>query len=219
MLDDKRWESPVFSSDVLTFREFAMREPFPLSTIQNAVLDFLRDRNDAVLCGAQAVNAYVTEPRMSQDIDLQSTRAAELAEELRQYLHAHFHIAVRTREVGGGRGYRLYQTRPEGSRHLVDLRPVSELPGAQRMAGVLVIEPAGLIASKVIAYEGRRGQPKSGTDWRDLAVLLLTFPELKRHPGPVSDILEASSASPPAMEFWQGLVAKEIRQASEEDDI
>ena len=92
MLDDKDWESPVFSSDVLTFHEFAMSEPLPLSTIQNAVLDFLRDRDDAVLCGAQAVNAYVTEPRMSQDVDLQSTRAAELAEELRQYLHAHFHI-------------------------------------------------------------------------------------------------------------------------------
>jgi hypothetical protein len=207
----------VFSSDVLTFREFAMHEPLPLSTIHNAVLDFLRDRDDAVLCGAQAVNAYVTEPRMSQEVDLQSTRAAELAEE--QYLHGHFHIAVRTRELSGGRGYRLYQTRPEGSRHLVDLRPVSELPGARRIEGVLVIEPAGLIASKVIAYEGRRGQPKSGTDWRDLAMLLLAFPELKRHPGPVSDILEASSASPPAMEFWQGLVAQEIRPPAEDDDI
>ena len=30
--------------------------------------------------GAQAVNAYVSEPRMSQDIDLLSTRAGELAE-------------------------------------------------------------------------------------------------------------------------------------------
>lgn len=89
-----------------------MREPLPLSTIQNAVLDFLRGRNDAVLCGAQAVNAYVAEPRMSQDVDLQSTRAAELAEELREHLHAQFHIAVRTPEAGGGRGYRVYQTRP-----------------------------------------------------------------------------------------------------------
>ena len=209
----------MFSSDVLSFREFAMRETLPLSTIQNAVLDFLRGRNDAVLCGAQAVNAYVGEPRMSQDVDLQSTRAAELAEELREHLHAHFHIAVPVHEVGGGRGYRLYQTRQEGSRHLVDLRPVSELPGATRIAGVLVIEPAGLIASKVIAYDGRRGQPKSGTDWRDLAMLLLAFPELQRHPGPVSDILEASRASPPAMDFWQSLVAKEIRKPAEDDDI
>ena len=111
----------------------------------------------------------------------------------------------------------MYQTRPEGSRHLVDLRPVSELPGARRIAGVLVIEPAGLIASKVIAYEGRRGQPKSGTDWRDVTMLLLVFPELKRHPGPVSDILLASSASPAAMEFWQSLVSQEIQQPAEDD--
>lgn len=60
-----------------------MREPLPLATIQDAVLQFLRGRDDAVLFGAQAVNAYVDEPRMSQDIDLYSTRAKQLAEELR----------------------------------------------------------------------------------------------------------------------------------------
>lgn len=37
-------------------------------------------------------------------------------------------------------------------------------------------------------------------------MLLLAFPEPKRHPGPVSDILEASSAPPPAMEFWQSRI-------------
>ena len=74
----------------------------------------------------------------------------------------------------------------------------------------------GLIASKVIAYEGRRGQPKSGTDWRDVTMLLL-FPALKRHLGPVSDILLASSASPAAMEFWQSLVSQEIQQPAEDD--
>ncbi len=207
------------SPDILTFQEFAMREPLPLATIQNAVLDFLRGREDAVLFGAQAVNAYVAEPRMSQDVDLQSNRAAELVEELRQHLHDRFHIAMRTREVSGGRGYRLYQARQEGSRHLVDVRAVTQLPAARRIAGVLVIEPAGLIASKVLAHQRRRGQPKSGTDWRDLAMLLLAFPELKRHPGPVSDILEANDAGPAAMEFWRGLVAQEICSPSEDDDI
>ncbi len=33
---------------------------------------------------------------MSQDIDLVSTRASELAEELREYLSERFHIAVRS---------------------------------------------------------------------------------------------------------------------------
>lgn len=206
----------MLNSDVLTFREFAMGEALPLSVLHNAVLEFLRGRDDAVLCGAQAVNAYVSEPRMSQDIDLQSNRANELAEKLREYLHNRFHIAVRTRELGGGRGYRLYQARREGSRHLVDLRPVRELPPARRIEGVLVVEPAELIAAKVITYTARRGQPKSGTDWRDLAMLLLAFPKLKRDPGPVSERLEENGATAEARECWQALVGEEIRSPEEE---
>ena len=54
-----------------------MREPLPLATLQEAVLEFLRGRSDAVLFGAQAVNAYVGEPRTTQDVDILSTRAAE----------------------------------------------------------------------------------------------------------------------------------------------
>jgi hypothetical protein len=48
----------MFNAEVLTFNEFAMQEPLPLATIQTAVLDFLRDRDDTVIFGAQAVNAY-----------------------------------------------------------------------------------------------------------------------------------------------------------------
>ena len=66
----------MFGDDSLTLREFAMREPLPLATIHDAILDFLRNRDDAVLFGAQAVNAYVDEPRMTQDVDIHSTRAA-----------------------------------------------------------------------------------------------------------------------------------------------
>lgn len=122
----------MFDAGTLTFREFALGEPLPLATIQNSVLEFLRDRDDGVLCGAQAVNAYVAEPRMSQDIDLLSTRAAELAEELREYLSQRFHIAVRVREIGKGRGYRLFQIQKSGNRHLVDVRPVDSLPPAPK---------------------------------------------------------------------------------------
>ena len=88
----------------LTFREFLMREPVPLATIHEAVLEFLRGRDDAVLYGAQAVNAYVDEPRMTQDVDIASTRAPELVEELRAFLHERFHVAVRVREVQEGLG-------------------------------------------------------------------------------------------------------------------
>lgn len=40
----------------LTPVEFVMREPLPLSVIQEAVFEFLEHRDDAVVYGAQAVN-------------------------------------------------------------------------------------------------------------------------------------------------------------------
>ncbi len=72
----------MLNAGVLTFKEFALREPLPLATIHDAVLDFLRGRDDVVVEDALAVNTYVGESRMTQDVDLLSTRATELAEEL-----------------------------------------------------------------------------------------------------------------------------------------
>jgi hypothetical protein len=209
----------MFDAGALTFREFMTREPLPLATIHTAVLEFLCDRNDVVVFGAQAVNAYVNEPRMTQDIDLLSTRAKELAQELRDYLSQRFHIAVRVRQVGEGRGYRVFQVRKSGNRHLIDVRPVETLPLARRIARVLVIAPAELIASKVIAYHQRRGKPKSGTDWRDLAMLLLKFPELKRDPGPIADCLHVAGAPLSVLTAWKELVAQEIQAADEDDEF
>lgn len=59
-----------------------MRETLPLSKIQEAILRFLQGRADVIQFEAQAVNAYVSEPRATQDVNLLSTRADELAEEL-----------------------------------------------------------------------------------------------------------------------------------------
>ena len=209
----------MLGADVLAFREFMVHEPLPLATLHQAALEFLQGRDDVVVFGAQAVNAYVSEPRMTQDIDLLSTRAEEVAEELCDYLRQRFHIAVRIRRVADGRGFRVFQTRKTGNRHLVDLRRVETLPGAERIAGVLVLSPAALIASKVIAYQQRRGQPKSGTDWRDIAMLLLTFPELKHDTGPVLDQLHAADATPEALAVWHHLVAQEIRVAEEDEEF
>jgi hypothetical protein len=209
----------MFGIDMLTFQEFIMQEQLPLATIQNAILQFLRNRNDVVVFGAQAVNAYVGEPRMTQDIDLLSPRAEELAEELRAYLSQQFHIAVRIREVGEGRGYRLYQVQKSGNRHLVDLRAVENLPMAQRIEQVLIMAPAELIASKVVSYYQRRGKPKAGTDWRDLAMLLLKFPELKSNTGSVVDCLIASGANPTILGVWQEIVATEIKPEDDEDEF
>ena len=209
----------MFDANVLTFREFMRQESLPLATIQSAVLEFLGDRDDVVLFGAQAVNAYVGEPRMTQDIDLLSPRALEFAQELRGHLSERFHIAVRVREVGEGRGFRLYQVQKAGNRHLVDVRAVESLPATQRIAGVLVIAPADLIASKALSYHQRRGAPKSGTDWRDLAMMLLAFPELKQEAGPVADRLQAIGASVEAMAAWKELVKQEIQAADEDDEF
>ena len=207
------------NAGVLTFKEFAMREQLPLATIHDAVLEFLRGRDDAVVFGAQAVNAYVDEPRMSQDIDLVSTRATELAEEIREYLSERFHIAVRVRVIGAGKGYRLFQIQKPRNRHLVDVRSAESLPHAERIEDVLVISPPELIAYKVIAYHARRGQPKAGTDWRDLAMLLLTFPELKKKDGAVSDALKSIGAWEEAMQTWHELVAQEIVEPEEDGEF
>jgi len=209
----------MFNAGSLTFQEFIMSESLPLATIQEAVLEFLRGRDDAVMFGAQAVNAYVPEPRMSQDIDLLSTRAAELAEELRAHLGDKFHVAVRVREVADGRGYRLYQIQKTGNRHLVDIRLVQSLPPSQRISQVLVASPEELIALKVLAYHQRRGQPKSGTDWRDVAMLLLTFPELKSDAGLVTKRLKAEGAGEEIMNLWSDLVKQAIQSTDEDDEF
>ncbi len=209
----------MFGDGSLTFREFMMREPLPLATIHDAVLEFLRGREDAVLYGAQAVNAYVEEPRMTQDVDIASTRAEELAEELRAFLNQRFHIAVRVRNIRDGLGYRIYQIQKPTNRHLVDLRPIDVLPPCQRLEEVLVVTPPELIAGKVLAWIGRQGKPKAGSDWRDLAELLLTFPDLKTEEGSVAERLRAADASEQVMAAWKDLVAQEIHSEDEDDEF
>lgn len=209
----------MLNAGVLTFKEFAMREPLPLATIHQSVLEFLRGRDDVVVFGATAVNAYVAEPRMTQDIDLMSLRAAELAEELREYLSAHFHITVRVCIVAEGKGYRLFQIQKSGNRHLVDIRPVTSLPAAQRIADILVISPPELIARKVVSYHSRRGNPKAFSDMRDLAMLFLAFPELKTEAGVVRATLDAIGVNEDLVKTWRELVAQEITTSDDEDEF
>ena len=196
-----------------------MREPLPLATIHDAVLEFLRGRDDVVVFGATAVNAYVDEPRMTQEIDLMSTRAPELAEELREHLSTRFTIAVRVREVAKAKGYRLFQIQKSGNRHLVDVRAVHSLPEAKLIENISIASPPELIAQKVISYQSRRGQPKSGTDWRDLAMLLLTFPELRSESGPVLDALRALDANNDVIQTWRELVTQEIREPTPDSEF
>src|SRR5207245_2556031 len=207
----------MFGDGSLTFQEFIMREPHPLAVIHDAVLEFLRGRDDAVLYGAQAVNAYVTESRMTQDVDIASTRAPELAEELRKFLNQRFHIVVRVRKVRQGLGYRISQVRKPENRDLIDIRAVDELPPAQRVRKVLVVTPPELIANKVMSMVSRRKKPKGLIDQADLARVLLTFPELKEEEGPVAERLRAAGVDETVMAAWQDLVAQEILPEDEDE--
>jgi hypothetical protein len=67
----------------LTLREFMSHEKLPLASIFRELFLFLRDRDDAVLFGAHAVNVYCEPARMTQAIDVMSTDATELAEAVR----------------------------------------------------------------------------------------------------------------------------------------
>ena len=195
-----------------------MHEPLPLSKIQGAVLEFLQGRDDVVLFGAQAVNAYVSEPRATQDVDIMSTRAPEFAEELREHLSERFHIAVRVTEERD-KGLRIYQVRKEGNRHLVDVRIQDEFPESQLIEQIKVLTPTELIASKVASFISRYGKDKSWTDRRDLAVLVRRFPHLKNADGEVTALLVARGADERTIAFWRDLAEQAIVTETEDDDL
>jgi hypothetical protein len=76
--------------------------------------------------------------------------------------------------------------------------------------------PIDLVASKVVAYFRRRGKPKAGTDWRDLAMLLLRFPELKVERGVVWDRLLAMGADEGVFGLWREVVGTAIEDEDED---
>ena len=194
-----------------------MAESLPLATIHGAVLEFLRGRADAAIFGAQAVNAYVDNPRMTQDVDILSTSADAVATELSELLHSRFHIAVRIRSVAGGSGYRIYQIRTPTNRHLVDVRQTLVLPACQRIEEILVVSPPELVSMKVISMAARPKTPKGLTDEVDLLRLLITFPELKTETGSVLVSLHRQNATDNALQIWQDLVARDIRPETDDD--
>ena len=197
----------------LTLREFVTHEEVPLAAVFREVLEFLVDRSDAVVFGAHAVNAYCAPERMTQDVDLLSTHAAALAEQLRDRLSERLRIAARVREVVPGQGFRVYQVRKAGNRHLVDVRLVDALPPSQTFAGVQVLAPSDLIAMKVVGLVRRAGRPKAGTDLVDVQRLLLPFPALKDDPRAVNERLVRLGADAEVLSRWS-----EIAQAPLEAD-
>ena len=193
-----------------------MSEAVPLSAIQEAVLAFVRGRDDALVFGAQAVNAHVDEPRMSQDVDIMAINAAVFAETLRVHLNERFHFAVRTRTVAGGMGFRIDQVRQPRNRHLVDIREIESLPECQRIEGVLVPTPTELITQKLMSLVSRLKTAKGMTDMADLRRILLKFPTLKVAEGAVVERLRQQHATQSVHDAWQSIVAEEIEM--DDDD-
>ena len=200
----------------LTFREYMTNEDVPLAAIFKEVLSFLAAREDAVLFGAQAVNAYCDPPRMTGDVDVLSTQAAALADTLRTRLAARFHIATRVREVVPQLGFRVYQVRKPKNRHLVDVRQTDSLPPSRRIEGVQVAAPVDLLAMKVVSIDARRGQEKELSDRLDAVRLLRTFPELKVENGEVSQRLQALGAEN-VLPIWRELVQQQFDPGDDDD--
>jgi hypothetical protein len=201
----------MFGDGPLTFWEGMMREPFPLATVHDAILfEFLPGREDAVLSGVQAVNAYVEDARLTQDVDLVSQRAEELAEEVRRFLSERFDIAVRVFRARKGIGYRIDQVRKPKNRHLVDVWQIDVLPPSRWVKDVLVVNPPELICQKVLTMVGRMSTSTSFLDQADLYRLLLAFPVLKAETGPVLERLRAADAPAEALVAWKELAAREI---------
>ena len=79
--------------------------------------------------------------------------------------------------------------------------------------------PTQLIAQKVNSFHSRQGQPKGFSDMRDLAVLFLTFPEMKTESGAVSDALKALGATAEEINTWRELVAQELSAPNDDDEF
>ena len=202
--------SPLSIEFPLSFREFAMASELPLAEIHRQVMKFLQERSDVALFGAQAVNVYVDIPRMTQDVDVMAISAEGFSTELCSFLHESLRIAVRVRTVASGKGFRVYQLVAPSNRHLVDVRQVSELPPCQTVEGILVVQPAELMALKLISMSMRTNTPKGLTDQADLMRLILAFPEHRSIEGVVSNALQGLGAPTQAYDAWKSLVENRI---------
>src|SRR5258708_4415655 len=188
----------------LTIKEYLMNEPVPLASIFRVVFDCLRGRSGTVVYGSHALNAYVSPPRMTEDVDVFARDAPVLAEEIRRALHEAFHLAIRVRRIQDG--LRVYQTTKKSRRHLVDIRPAPDLPPSRLLGDVAFVTPSVLAAMKVIAATRRSHIPARHQDVVDVERLLERYPSLKKS-DEVEEILRAFQASEHAHALWASLRA------------
>ena len=157
------------------------------------------------------MNVYVGEPRATQDVDVMALDASAVATSICEYLHQELNIAVRTRTVASVKGWRVYQSREPKNRHLVDIRQVDKLPPCLVTDEIRVVQPAELIALKVISMTARQQTPKGLTDQADIMRLLIQFPEYRVESGAVLDILRRGHSDPVSEMQWHNLVTQDFR--------
>jgi hypothetical protein len=200
----------------VTLKEAMSKDSPSLADIFELVLSQLKVCGDSALFGSQAVNAYVEPPRMTADVDILSTDADGLAHALRDLLSETFHIAVRVRVVANGKGFRIYQLRPDRNRHLVDVRQVDELPKTERIDGVCVVSAPDLIVMKLASLVARRNTDKGLTDRVDLHRLLFAFPRFRSEKsGPVVDRLCGSSRE--MWDAWLEILSERIIRSDDDE--
>jgi hypothetical protein len=195
----------------LTLQEYSMANEVTLAEIHRVVLNFLQNRTDSIVFGAQAVNLYVDEPRMTQDVDVMSTIAAELSELIRSELHQKLHIAARVRSVANEKGFGVFQLRSPSNRHLVDIRQVDELLPYRSFEGILVVDPDELVVLKLVSLASRPNTPKGMTDRADLLRLLLAYPSYRTDRLSIDTLLKKRKVSDEVIAIWESVVSSDIQ--------
>ena len=99
---------------------------------------------------------------------------------------------------------------------MINIRYVSEFPELEIIRNIQVLSPLELIVSKIISFQSRYGKPKSWTDRRDLAVLLLRFPELKEK---ISVVLKAKNVGEKVLEIWTEIASQDFQFEDEDEDL
>jgi hypothetical protein len=205
---------------MLTAAEYHMRETLPIFLIQEAIFEFCRGQPDIAIYGAQAVNLYVANARMTQDVDILCVNPAAVAAAMARRLGEVFQVAIRVREFRPGLAYRIFQLRAEGNRHLADAR-LAEFPltDVVEQDGIRYVGLALLTALKVTALVKRKLAPKGATDLADVRRILLGHPELRQDEGDVARAIRLVGGADPELRQWHTLLAEPAVSDEESDAI
>ena len=155
----------------MTVREYLNKTEVTVETIQREVLDFISGRQDIVVIGAWGVNmhASLNDQRHTNDIDVVTVNAREIANLIASHLHQRLGIAARIRECK--HVFRVYRKLNGRTQHLVDILGSKTLPDHCSIGGIMVATVASLIKMKEFSEKQRSDPRKKLLDQADLISL------------------------------------------------